>query len=98
MGATPNILCPEIQKSFEYFKANSESFFPTGNSYSLFFCAQFRIPTNEIYSWNIDGLSEYEILVVLRQMQMAATSYLMEGYNRNAVQLLLTGFTGKLKF
>ena len=44
MGATPNILCPEIQKSFEYFKTNSESFFPTGNSYSLFFCAQFRIP------------------------------------------------------
>ena len=44
MGATLNIFCPEIQKSFEYFKANSESFFPTGNSYSLFFCAQFRIP------------------------------------------------------
>ena len=44
MGATPNIFYPEIQKSFEYFKANSESFFPTGNSYLLFFCAQFRIP------------------------------------------------------
>ena len=44
MGATPNIFCPEIQKSFEYVKANSDSFFPTGNSYSLFFCAQFRIP------------------------------------------------------
>ena len=44
IGATPNIFCPEISKSFEYFKANSESFFPFGNSYSLFFCAQFRIP------------------------------------------------------
>ena len=44
MGATPNIFCLEISKSFEYFKANSESFFPFGNSYSLFFCAQFRIP------------------------------------------------------
>ena len=44
MGATPNILCPEIQKSFEYVKANGDSFFPFGNSYSLFFCAQFRIP------------------------------------------------------
>ena len=44
MGATPNIFCPEINKSFEYFKATSESFFPSGNSYSLFFCAQFRIP------------------------------------------------------
>ena len=54
--------------------------------------------TNEIYSWNIDGLSEYEILVVLRQMQMAATAYLMEGDDHNVVQLLLTGFTGTLKF
>ena len=44
MGATPNIFCPEIQKSFEYVKDNSDSFFPSGNSYSLFFCAQFRIP------------------------------------------------------
>ena len=44
MGATPNIFCPEIQKSFEYVKANSDSFFSSGNSYSLFFCAQFRIP------------------------------------------------------
>ena len=44
MDATPNIFCPEISKSFEYFKTNSESFFLSGNSYSLFFCAQFRIP------------------------------------------------------
>ena len=44
MGATPNILCPEILKAFEYLKANSDSFFPSGNIYSLFFCAQFRIP------------------------------------------------------
>ena len=54
--------------------------------------------TNEIYSWNIDGFSEYEILVVLRQMQMAATAYLMEGDDHNAVQLLVTGFNGTLKF
>ena len=52
----------------------------------------------EIYYWNIDGLSEHEILVVLCQMQMAGTSYLMEGDDHNAVQLLLTGFTGTLKF
>ena len=52
----------------------------------------------DIYSWNLDGLSEHEILVVLRQMQMAATAYLMEGDDHNAVQLLLTGFTGTLKY
>ena len=44
MGANSNIFYLEISKSFEYFKANCESFFPYGNSYSLFFCAQFRIP------------------------------------------------------
>ena len=52
----------------------------------------------DIYSWNIDGLSEHEIFVVLRQMQMAATAYFMEGDDHNAVQLLLTGFTGTLKY
>ena len=39
----------------------------------------------DIYSWNLDGLSKHEILVVLRQMQMAATAYLMEGDDHNAV-------------
>ena len=43
-GAIQNILCPEIRKSFYYFKANCERFFPLGNSYSLSFCSQFRIP------------------------------------------------------
>ena len=42
--ATQNIFCPEILKSFDYFKVNSESFFPFGNNYSLSFCSQFRIP------------------------------------------------------
>ena len=52
----------------------------------------------DIYSWNIDGLSEHEIFVVLRQMQMAATAYLTEGDDHNAVQILLSGFNGTLKF
>ena len=52
----------------------------------------------DIYSWNIDGLSEHEIFVVLRQMQMATTAYSTEGDDHNAVQLILAGFTGTLKF
>ena len=44
MGATSEIFCPEIKKSYEFYKSNSDSFFPSGNSYSLLFCAQFRIP------------------------------------------------------
>ena len=44
LGDIPYNFCPKIRKSFEYFKFNSESFFPSGNSYSLSFCSQFRIP------------------------------------------------------
>ena len=44
LGATQNIFCPEICKSFDYFKANCENLFPSRNSYSLSFCSQFRIP------------------------------------------------------
>ena len=50
-----------------------------------------------IYDWNIDGLSEHEIFVVLRQMQMASTAYLTDGDDHNVVQLIMTGFSGTLK-
>ena len=52
----------------------------------------------DIYSWNIDGISEHEIFIVLRQMQMATTAYLTEGDDHNVVQLILVRFTGTLKF
>ena len=51
-----------------------------------------------IYDWNIDGLSEHEIFVVLRQMQMASTAYLTDGDDHNDVQLILAGFSGTLKY
>ena len=44
LGAIPDIFCLDIIKSFDYFKVNSESFFPFGNNYLLSFCSQFRIP------------------------------------------------------
>ena len=52
---------------------------------------------SDIYSWNIDGLSDHEIFIVLRQMQMAATAYLQTDDDWNATQLLLAGFNGSLK-
>ena len=51
-----------------------------------------------IYDWNIDGLSEYEIFNVLRQMTMASTTYLTDGDDHNVVQLILVGFSGTLKY
>ena len=50
-----------------------------------------------IYEWNIDGLSEHEIINVLRQMLMATTAYLNDNDDHNAAQLLLSGFSGTLK-
>ena len=50
-----------------------------------------------IYEWNIDGLSEHEIINVLRQMLMATTAYLNDNDDHNAAQVLLSGFSGTLK-
>ena len=51
-----------------------------------------------IYDWNIDGLSEHEILNVLRQIAMATTTYLTYGDDHNVVQLSLACFFGTLKY
>ena len=50
-----------------------------------------------IYEWNIDGLSEHEIINVLRQMTMAVTAYLTDNDDHNAAQLLISGFFGTLR-
>ena len=49
------------------------------------------------YECNIDGLSEHEILNVLRKMLMATTAYLTDNDDHNATQLLLSGFSGTLR-
>ena len=51
-----------------------------------------------IYDWNIDGLFEHEIFNVLRQMTMASIAYLTDGDDHNAVQLILAGFFGTIKY
>ena len=51
---------------------------------------------NNIFEWNIDGISEHETLNVLRQMLITATAYLMENDDHNAAQLLISGFSGTL--
>jgi hypothetical protein len=51
-----------------------------------------------LYEWNIDGLSEYEILNVLHEMMMVANVY--KGVNKSDHQVassLITGFTCQLK-
>ena len=50
-----------------------------------------------IYEWNIDGLSEHEIINVIRQMLMASTAYLTDNDDHNSAQLLIYGFFGTLR-
>ena len=59
---------------------------------------QFSVSADKLYEWNIDGLSEQELLNKLQHMSMVANSYIS---NHNFTQtqivdLLVTGFTGML--
>ncbi|KAH9792312.1 hypothetical protein KPL71_004068 [Citrus sinensis] len=60
---------------------------------------QARYNASSIYEWNIDGMSEYNILGVLQQMTMAANAYKTQsGTSDKAIaEILIAGFTGQLK-
>ena len=61
LRAIPNIFCSDVRISFDYFKANSESFFSSGNSYSLSFCSQFGI--SRILCWDFNTHLEKEFKI-----------------------------------
>ena len=61
---------------------------------------QFSVSANKIYEWNIDGLSEQEILNKLNHMSMVANSYITTFKQLNQseiVEILASGFTGTLR-
>ncbi|KAH9779898.1 hypothetical protein KPL71_007880 [Citrus sinensis] len=60
---------------------------------------QARYNATSVYEWNIDGMSEYNILGVLQQMTMAANAYKTQsGTSDKAIaEILIAGFTGQLK-
>ncbi|KAH9727428.1 hypothetical protein KPL70_008677 [Citrus sinensis] len=60
---------------------------------------QARYNASSVYEWNIDGMSEYNILGVLQQMTMAANAYKTQsGTSDKAIaEILIAGFTGQLK-
>jgi hypothetical protein len=60
---------------------------------------QFSVSSDKIYEWNIDGLSEQELLNKMNHMSMVANAY---DTNQNLsqaeiVDLLATGFSGTLR-
>ncbi|KAH9669172.1 hypothetical protein KPL70_021675 [Citrus sinensis] len=60
---------------------------------------QSRYNASSVYEWNIDGMSEYNILGLLQQMTMAANAYKTQaGTSDRAIsEFLIAGFTGQLK-
>ncbi|KAH9802010.1 hypothetical protein KPL71_001232 [Citrus sinensis] len=60
---------------------------------------QSRFNASSVYEWNIDGMSEYNILGLLQQMTMAANAYKTQSGTSDKViaEILIAGFTGQLK-
>ncbi|ESQ29477.1 hypothetical protein EUTSA_v10024111mg, partial [Eutrema salsugineum] len=60
---------------------------------------QSRFNSSSVYDWNIDGISEYNILYFLQKMTMAANAYRTQVGNedRTVAELLIAGFSGQLK-
>ncbi|KAH9704754.1 hypothetical protein KPL70_011596 [Citrus sinensis] len=60
---------------------------------------QSRFNAASVYEWNIDGISEYNILGLLQQMTMAANAYKTQSKtsDKAIAEILIAGFTGQLK-
>jgi hypothetical protein len=60
---------------------------------------QFSVSADKLYEWNIDGLSEQEVLNKLSHLSMVINSYLTNHQLTHVeiIDLLVTGFSGKLK-
>ena len=54
---------------------------------------------SSFYEWNIDGMSEHQIINFLHEIMMAANAYRIkiDNYNFHAIGALVIGFIGLLK-
>ena len=58
---------------------------------------QFSISSSKLYEWNIDSLSEQEILNKIQHMTIVANNYLNESRpHLEVIELITLGFKGKL--
>ena len=60
---------------------------------------QSRFNASSVYEWNLDGMSEYQVLGLLQQMTMAVNAYKTQtgSTDKAIVELLIAGFSGQLK-
>ena len=62
------------------------------------FQTQFSVSANKLYEWNVDGLSEQEIINKMSHMSMVGITY-QNNHDLDQpeiVNLLVTGFSGTL--
>jgi len=61
--------------------------------------SEHKYNASSLYEWNIDGMSEYNILNTLQQMTMTANAYKTQtGTSDKAIaELLIVGFSGQFK-
>ena len=60
---------------------------------------QSRFNVSSVYEWNLDGMSEYQVLGLLQHMTMAANAYKTQtdSIDKAIAELLIAGFLGQLK-
>ena len=59
---------------------------------------QAKYDEDDIYEWNIDGVSEHQILNILQEMIIASKAYKSRGNSNHLINVhLIVGFTDQLK-
>ena len=59
---------------------------------------QSKYDGDDIYEWNIDGVSDHQVLNILQEMIMASTTYKSRGNSDQVICThLIVGFTSQLK-
>ena len=58
-----------------------------------------KFNASSVYEWNIDGMSEFQVLNTLQQMTMASSAYKTQTgtSDRSVAELVIAGFSGQLK-
>ncbi|RID44655.1 hypothetical protein BRARA_I01436, partial [Brassica rapa] len=95
---------PREEKSMKFRPRFSTSDIPNSVLRNVNFQSQIpkpqsRFNSSSVYDWNIDGISEYNILSFLQKMTMTANSYRTQIGNedKTVAELLIAGFSGQLK-
>ena len=96
---------PQINKIVDKFKQQSKTrnFYPRSIPPDLQYeeksqIVQSKYDGDGIYEWNIDGVSDQQVLNILQEMIMSSTAYKSRGNLDLAICFhLIAGFTGQLK-